>query len=313
MSSPIIFASNQITERRINQVNDFEIEINPPIDARSGRKSISVDEIIYPCTLSSIHPRNRELFKFKFSMTLGNFVYNKASKLFVNSSLNMHHDWVYIPYGHHQLNDLLIFMNKYLDLIGCEINRVMGQKCVITCGKTYHYYSTATFGFDGFTSNKKYKKSTNRLNDADQFNVKIEFNFSSGLKHVLGFTDSDVVFEFKSSNSKSGDVIEYAGLYVMDPSYGLNFMCVTCDEIVPVKMGNEFKERLLVCPIQFAISTLNEGMSISHYPKNCNRYLKPGIIHSMHFQIKDMNDEKLYFNSGKIVIICSIHDHDFSF
>ena len=303
--SSIIFASNQISERRKNEINDFEIEINPPIDARLGNKKIIVEEIIYPSTLSSIHPRNRELFKFKFSMIFGNFVYNKRSRLFVDSSLNMHHDWIYIPYGHHSLDDLFTFMNKYFDLIGCEINRVMGQKCVITCGKTFHYYSTATFVFDGFSSNKKYKKSTNRLNDADQFDVKIEINFSNGLKHVLGLIDSDVVIEFKPSGSKSNDVIEYEGFYVMDPSYGLNFMCVTCNEIVPVKMGYEFKERLLVCPIKLTNSG-DDGMSISHYPKNCERSLKPGIIHSMHFQIKDMNDEKLYFNSGKIVIICTI-------
>ena len=304
--SSIIFASNQISKRRINQINDFEIEINPPIDARAGDKKIIVEEIIYPSTLSSVHPRNRELFKFKFSMTFGNFVYNKTSRLFVDSSLNMNHDWVYIPYGHHKLSDLIMFMNKHLDLIGCEINRVIGQKCVITCGKTFHYYSTATFVFDGFTSNKKYKKSTNRLNDADQFDVKIELNFSRGLKHVLGLVDSDIVFEFKPSSSKSNDVIEYEGLYVMDPSYGLNFMCVTCDEIVPVKMGYEFKERLIVCPVKLQHSNYDDGMSISHYPKNCVRQLRPGIIHSMHFQIKDMNDEKLYFNSGKIVIICFI-------
>ena len=304
--SSIIFASNQISQRRKNQINDFEIEINPPIDARAGDKKIIVQEIIYPNTLSSIHPRNTNLFKFKFSMTFGNFVYNKTSRLFVDSSINMHHDWIHIPYGHHELDDLILFINKYLDLIGCEINRVMGQKCVITCGKTFHYYSTATFVFDGFTSNIKHKKSTNRLNDADQFDVKIELNFSQGLKHVLGLIDDDIVFEFKPSSSKSKDVMEYKGFYVMDPSYGLNFMCVTCDEIVPVKMGFEFKERLLVCPLKTSKLTSDNGMSISHYPKNCVREFRPGIIHSMHFQVKDMNDEKLYFNSGKIVIICFV-------
>ena len=93
----------------------------------------------------------------------------------------------------------------------------------------------------------------------------------------------------------------------MDPSFGLNFMCVVCDQIVPVKMGYEFKERLAVCPIKLIDpENKNNDMSISYIPKNCVRKLRPGIIRSMHFQIKDMNDEKLYFNSGKVVLICNI-------
>ena len=89
----------------------------------------------------------------------------------------------------------------------------------------------------------------------------------------------------------------------MDPSYGLNFMSITCDQIIPVKMGFEFKERLLLCPIELQ----NDGrMTISFVPKNCVRLLRPGIIRSMHFVVEDLNGEKIYFNGGKIVLICSI-------
>ena len=304
--SSIIFVSNQISERRKNQINDFEIDINPPIDARSGDKKIVLEEIIYPNTLSSIHPRNTELFKFKFKAKFGNFIYNKTSRTFIDSSIEINHNWIYIPYGHHTLDDLIMFLNKYFDLIGCKVIRVMGQKCVITCGKIFHCYSVATSAFDGYDSNVKLHKNQNRSGDTDQYNVKIELKFSTGLKHVLGFADDDVVFEFAPSSDESVDVMEYKGFYVMDPSFGLNFMCVTCDKIVPVKMGYEFKERLVVFPIKLSKSTEDNEMSISFNPRNCVRELKPGMIRSMRFEVKDMNDEKLYFNSGKIVLMCFV-------
>ena len=63
--SSIIFSSNQISSRRINEINDFEIELSPPIDARSGKNSIIVEEILYPNTISTIHPRNKEEFQMK--------------------------------------------------------------------------------------------------------------------------------------------------------------------------------------------------------------------------------------------------------
>ena len=304
--SSIIFVSNQISERRNNQVNDFEIDINPPIDARARDKKIILEEIIYPNTLSSIHPRNTDLFKFKYKAKFGNFIYNKTTRTFLDGSVELNRDWIHIPYGHHKLDDLIMFLNKHFDLIGCKIIRVMGQKCTITCSKAFHCYSVATSAFDGYDSDVKLCKGQNRSNDVDQYDVKIELKFSKGLKHVLGLKDDDVVFEFVSLSDESSDLMEYKGFYVMDPSFGLNFMCVTCDKIVPVKMGYEFKERLLVCPLRLSNSKEDDEMSMSYYPKNCVRELRPAMICSMHFEIKDMNDEKLYFNSGKIVLICFI-------
>ena len=89
----------------------------------------------------------------------------------------------------------------------------------------------------------------------------------------------------------------------MDPSYGLNFISITCNQIVPVKMGFEFKERLLLCPIELS-NDENKNMTISFVPKNCVRLLRPGVIRSMHFIVEDLNGEKIYFNSGKVILIC---------
>ena len=93
----------------------------------------------------------------------------------------------------------------------------------------------------------------------------------------------------------------------MDPSYGLNFMCITCDQTIPVKMGFEFKERLAVCPVELPDpDNKNNRKSISFVPKNCVRSLRAGVIRSMHFQVEDLNGDKLYFNSGKVMLICNI-------
>ena len=72
--STIVFASNQKSSRRVNQINEFEIELIPPIDARSGRKEIVVEEILYPNTLSTIHPRNKEEFQMKIEMIVTTFM-----------------------------------------------------------------------------------------------------------------------------------------------------------------------------------------------------------------------------------------------
>ena len=46
--SSIIFVSNQTSSKRVNKTNDFEIDITPEIDGRSGKVEMTVEEIIYP-------------------------------------------------------------------------------------------------------------------------------------------------------------------------------------------------------------------------------------------------------------------------
>ena len=94
--------SNQKSEKRINEINDFEIDIKPEIDARSGKKELIVEEIIYPKTISSIHPRNKEEFKFRVKFRVKRFVKHKISG-FKTAEFKSEHDWIYTPYGHHNL------------------------------------------------------------------------------------------------------------------------------------------------------------------------------------------------------------------
>ena len=176
MSSSIIFVSNQKSERRNNKINDFEIDVKPEIDARSGKKEMIVEEILYPKTISSIHPRNKEEFKFKFEFNLERFVKHSVTG-FKTAKFASQHDWVYIPYGHHELKKLVGFIDKYLNKINCGIKMVMGQKCVINCNKNISVYSSAPLAFDNYQNNVYMEKVTNRLNEKDQCDVKIEITF----------------------------------------------------------------------------------------------------------------------------------------
>ena len=83
--------SNQKSERRVNKVNDFEIDMKPKIGARSGKKEIVVEEIICPNTISTIHPRNKEEFKFKFKFSLKRFVKHKTTG-FLDLSFTSEHE-----------------------------------------------------------------------------------------------------------------------------------------------------------------------------------------------------------------------------
>ena len=63
----LLLASNQISERRDNQTNDFEIDIQPPIDARYGHFFISINNF------NDTH-ENREDFTCLFSLKISNFM-----------------------------------------------------------------------------------------------------------------------------------------------------------------------------------------------------------------------------------------------
>lgn len=74
------------------------------------------------------------------------------------------------------------------------------------------------------------------------------------------------------------------------------------------KWDLEYKVSLLICPVQLPNESdgVKKDNMISYVPKSSKRLLRPGILHSMHFKVTDMNDQKLYFNSGKIILICTI-------
>ena len=78
----------------------------------------------------------------------------------------------------------------------------MGQKCTVTFIKDMKYYSTASSSYDGFDNNKYMYKSHSRVNEQDNYDVKLEIVFGKGLTHVLGIDSNKIEFEIKHSNSK---------------------------------------------------------------------------------------------------------------
>ena len=254
--STVIFASNQIISRRTNQINNFKIKLSPPIDARSGKNSIIVEEILHPNTISTIHPRNKEEFQMNIQMKIAKFMLKK-DKTLVDSEVIFVHEVVQVPYGHHTLSDLIIFFNKTLHLFNMSLACVMGNKCVLNFVKIMSYYSTTPSSFDGFDNNKYMKKSDSRESDCDKYKIEVPVTFSKGLTHVLGYENSKIEFKTNVSTNESKDFEESNRLYVMDPSYGLNFLNITCDKILPVQMGFVYKENLLVCPLQLPNETSN--------------------------------------------------------
>ena len=82
--SSIVFVSNQLSSRRNDQTNDFEIDIVAEIDARSGNKQIVVEEILYPNTISTIHPWNKEDFKMKIVFTVEHFIKKKIILILIH-------------------------------------------------------------------------------------------------------------------------------------------------------------------------------------------------------------------------------------
>ena len=67
-------SSNQISDRRGNRTNDFEIDIHPPLDTRYGNYYITVNEFIYPQTISTIHARNRDDFSCLVILKFSNYM-----------------------------------------------------------------------------------------------------------------------------------------------------------------------------------------------------------------------------------------------
>ena len=97
----------------IKKVQEELIRLIPPIDAHSGRK-----EILYPNTLSTIHPRNNEEFQMKIEMIATTFMKKKNNNI-IDSVVKFELNEVQVPYGHHSLDDLITFLNKTLCLLIC--------------------------------------------------------------------------------------------------------------------------------------------------------------------------------------------------
>ena len=231
--SKYIFGSNQISKRRINKMNNFEIELSPVIDARNAGKEIIVDEIIYLNSISSIHMRNLT----KIEISIEDFL-RKANGTKLKRSMKFSHEATY---------DLMNNLNKTLNKFNVNVNRTVGSKSHFIFSKRWNYDST----FTNLTSDPWTTTMNFRSNDggSDKFKIKLNIEFGSLLSHTLGFDGNMLVFENKL-NEKSDDIMIFNSPYVVDPLFGLNFMIISCDKIQATQMGYVYKPILSIVPIQ---------------------------------------------------------------
>ena len=108
----LLLASNQISERRDNQTNDFEINIQPPIDAYYGNFFICINEFMYQQMILMIHVRNREEFTCLFSLKISNFMLKADRSTYMDGIVEFMHEKVAIPDGNYTADNLLGLLNR---------------------------------------------------------------------------------------------------------------------------------------------------------------------------------------------------------
>ena len=299
--STFIFGSNQISLRRKNATNNFDIDLSPPIDARNINKYIKVDEIIYPDSLSTIHPRNREKFQMKIEMEIYDYL-QQTDRTNLKGSVKFTHETTYLPDGHHSINELICILNKTLNKFNVNINKTVGNKSRFLFSKRWIYNST----FENTGGNTWLKeRSFRNANKKDNFKIKLLISFGNLLSHTLGLDKDEIKFENKT-NTESSDIMTFVSPYVIDPLFGLNFIVINCDKIEAVQLGYVYKPILSIIPIKLNTNFENKSEVLRFSPNSNRRKLINGIIENIHFRVSDLNDNELFFNSGKFIINCTI-------
>ena len=156
---------------------------------------------------------------------------------------------------------------------------------------------------DGYSSSSFTKKSTCKdSNGYDNYGIFYKLDFGPGLGHILGFEKNIGTFEVKPGSIKTDYFRIVESEYLMDDSEGINFIFVDCDKVEPVQLGFTYRSNLLLCPTGF---DGGKG-TISYLPSRHERKLKSGIIDRIYVKINDINENRIFFNSGKLLLNCSV-------
>ena len=110
--------SNQNLSYRRNTLNDFAVEIKPPIDVRDGDMYILVNEIFYPTTLSNVN-KVTEKHYFNFKIIVKNFIKKQYGGL-VASAVHFESETVWIPCGFYDAEMLCNILNKQVTQFGMQ-------------------------------------------------------------------------------------------------------------------------------------------------------------------------------------------------
>ena len=294
----LLLSSNQISDRRDNRTNDFEIDIQPPLDTHYGNYYIRVNKFMYQM-ISMIHVLNREDFSCLPSLKFSNYMLHTNGN-YLDGKVEFQMDEFLIPNGNYSKLELFDYLNRKLYYFGIYFGETVG-KHFVQFEKDFEFFSGSKIlagrkTIDGYSSSSFVKKlSSKNSSGHDKFGILYKLEFGPGLSHVLGFEKNVVEFTVKLGTSKTN-------LFGIVESEGLNFIFVDCEQVEPVQLGFTYRSNLLVCPI----GVQGGSGTVSYSPSGHERKLKSGVIDRIYITVNDINENRIFFNSGKVLLNCSM-------
>ena len=113
----LLLSSNQISDRRDNHTNDFEIDIHPPLDTQYGNYYITVNEFMYLQTILTIHARNRDHFSCLVILKFSNYMLHVNGQ-YLDGEVEFRMDCFLVPDGNYSKSELLNYLNQKLYCFG---------------------------------------------------------------------------------------------------------------------------------------------------------------------------------------------------
>ena len=287
-----------------NQTNDFKIDIQPPLDTCYGNYHIRVNEFMYP-----------QMLMIHMSAIERTFLVCQVLNFPTTCCIQMEHIWMvklslkWINFSFLIANylELLNYLNRKLYYFGIHFGETVRKHCFIRFQKDFEFFSGGKIlsggkTIDSYSSSFVKKSSSKNSSGHDKFGILYKFEFGPGLSHVLGFENNIVEFTVKPGTSK----MSYFGIeeskYFMDESDSLNFIFVNCEQVEPVQLGFTYRSNVLVC----LIGVEGGSGTVSYSPSGYECKLKSGVIDRIYITVNDINENRIFFNSGKVLLNCSI-------
>ena len=228
-------------------MNDFVLEIKPPIDARDGNKYTSVNEIFYPTTLSNMNKMTEKDFYFDFEIIVKNFVKDQ-NQMLCASGVCFKFETVRIPRGLYDTKMLCNILNKKVEQFSMWFYLEKSKTVSLTYNMFFEYWFLLTKGpaFDGSEINKWRKSGQSIYADYPLWDIEIKLHPSPSLAFVLGFHGEVVMKQMTSTSTKAVEYGVINGQHVVDKSASLNFMFLDCDKIENVTIKFKHRQTLMI-------------------------------------------------------------------
>ena len=202
--------------------------------------------------------------------------------------------------GNYSKSELLNYLNRKLYYFGIVFEETVGKCCLIRFEKYFEFFSGSKVLSGGKTIDSYL--TSKGSNGHDKYGIFYKLNFGPGLGHILEFEKNIVTFEVKPGSTETDYFRIVESEYSMDDNEGLNFIFVDCDKVDLVQLGFTYRSNLLVCPIG-----VDGGKgTISYLPSGHECNLKSGVIDRIHVRINDIYENRIFFNSGKVLLNCTV-------